>query len=246
MNALSCLLLKEENVNNLKGIRSAKNGQRIRHLMFADDSMFFFKATLDLCARMNVIPFDFFDKASCEINKDKSFIIFSSNNSPKFKRMTSKIFKIQSKDNLGKYLGVRIEPGRRRKEDFNDLIEKIERSLARWKGRLLSQARRLTLIKLVNQFIPIYLMSTFKLSKSIASKLDSININFFSSSTKDKRCIHMIHRDALHNPKVQGGLGTKRMNIFNRALLNNQFWRVLLGKNSLTNQWVNRKYGSIQ
>jgi hypothetical protein len=38
---LSCLLLKEEELGHLAGIRNGRQGPPISHLLFADDSIFF-------------------------------------------------------------------------------------------------------------------------------------------------------------------------------------------------------------
>lgn len=42
-NVLSCALLHQESTKNLKGIKIGRDSQPINHLLFADDSFFFFK-----------------------------------------------------------------------------------------------------------------------------------------------------------------------------------------------------------
>jgi hypothetical protein len=42
-NILSCALLKQENIKNLKDIKIGRSAHPLAHLLFADDSFLFFK-----------------------------------------------------------------------------------------------------------------------------------------------------------------------------------------------------------
>ena len=58
-----------------------------------------------------------------------------------------------------KYLGVPLHFDKLKREDIQPLLDKIVRKIARWKGKLLSHAARLTLIKTCLASIPVYLLS---------------------------------------------------------------------------------------
>ena len=61
--------------------------------------------------------------------------------------------------------------GRRKKASFNYIKEKFQQKLQGWEEKLLSQAEREVLIKVVMQAIPTFTMSCFKIPLSGAIKL---------------------------------------------------------------------------
>lgn len=111
-NILSCLLEKEFS-KWIQGIQFTRKGPRVLHLMFADDTILFFLANLDYCARINNVISSFCEKAGLSINRDKSSLIFSPNMPKKFnKKMIAHIFHIKHRDKLGKYLWANIDQER--------------------------------------------------------------------------------------------------------------------------------------
>lgn len=70
-----------------------------------------------------------------------------------------------------KYLGLPSLVGRNKKASFNYIKEWIWRKIQGWKEKLLSQARREILIKVVVQAFPIYTMSCFKLLEGLCTKI---------------------------------------------------------------------------
>jgi len=62
---------------------------------------------------------------------------------------------------LFKYLGVRIGENHRKLEFWRLVIHKIQSRLFIWKGKLLSMAGRICLIKSVITTLPLFYMSVF-------------------------------------------------------------------------------------
>ena len=62
-----------------------------------------------------------------------------------------------------KYLGLPSFIGRKKKESFDNIKQRVWKKLQGWKGKLLSQARREILIKAVAQALLTYTMSCSKL-----------------------------------------------------------------------------------
>jgi hypothetical protein len=60
-----------------------------------------------------------------------------------------------------KYLGIPLHYNKLRREVLQPLIDKIIKRIAGWRGKLLSQAGRMILIKTCIASIPIYLISFF-------------------------------------------------------------------------------------
>jgi hypothetical protein len=64
-----------------------------------------------------------------------------------------------------KYLGVPLHYGKLRKEDLQPLIDKIIKRIGGWRGRLLSYAARIVLIRSCLASILTYLLSDVKFPK---------------------------------------------------------------------------------
>ena len=69
------------------------------------------------------------------------------------------------------YLGLPVGGCHKRDACWNGVVEKVQSKLARWKGRCLSIARRICLIKSVFSSIPLFFMSLFKLPSLVVDKL---------------------------------------------------------------------------
>jgi hypothetical protein len=66
-----------------------------------------------------------------------------------------------------------------RREDLQPLVEKIIKRIADWRGKLLTQGRRLVLIKTCLVSIRIYLLSFFKFHKWAIELINSHMANCF-------------------------------------------------------------------
>ena len=76
------------------------------------------------------------------------------------------------------YLGLPVGGCHKRSDFWNGVLEKVQARLSRWKGKCLSLAGRICLIKSVLSAIPLFFMSLFKLPSGVANKLVRIQRNF--------------------------------------------------------------------
>jgi hypothetical protein len=60
-----------------------------------------------------------------------------------------------------KYLGIHLHYNKLSREDLHPLIDKIIKRIARWRGKLLTKAGRIILIKKCLASIPVYILSFF-------------------------------------------------------------------------------------
>ena len=82
------------------------------------------------------------------------------------------------------YLGMPVGGSHKRGDFWNGVIEKVQTRLSRWKGRCLSMAGRVCLIKSVLSSIPLFYMSLFKLPSGVAGKLIRLQRNFFGDGVQ--------------------------------------------------------------
>lgn len=78
-----------------------------------------------------------------------------------------------------KYLGCQLFVGRKKTAYFNEIIFKLEKKLAGWKGKLLTSGGRLTLIKHVLQSLPVHILADFDPPKAIINRVEAIFDHFF-------------------------------------------------------------------
>ena len=72
------------------------------------------------------------------------------------------------------YLGMPLTINRPKRCDFMPLVEKIEKRLEGWQGKLLSRGGRLILQNSILASIPIYMMTCFVLPKWVTRRIDSV------------------------------------------------------------------------
>lgn len=75
------------------------------------------------------------------------------------------------------------------------------------------------MIKAVAMAMPVYAMSSFKLTKQSCENLTRAMADFWWNSLKLKRKIHWLSWTKMCLAKEQGGLGFKDIQSFNQALL---------------------------
>ena len=123
--------------------------------------------------------------------------------------------------------------GRAKKKSFIYIKKRVWRKLQGWKEKLLSQAGREVLIKLVIQAIPTYTMSCFKLPKRLIKELEILIQKFCWGYSGDNRKVHWVKWGKLCEAKEVGGLGFMEIEKFNDALLAKQVWRMINNLDSL-------------
>ncbi|XP_028079407.1 uncharacterized protein LOC114281149 [Camellia sinensis] len=89
-----------------------------------------------------------------------------------------------------KYLGMRLGANPGRKSTWKPILDKCMQKLASWKRRLLSFARRLTLIKYVMSSLPIYYLSLFKIPVGVAKEIEKMQSAFLWGGSDLKRKVH--------------------------------------------------------
>jgi hypothetical protein len=132
--------------------------------------------------------------------------------------------------------------GRANKLVFNDIKERVAKRIHGWKERFLSKAGREILIKAVAQAIPTYSMSCFLLPKTWCSDLNGMMAKYWWGQQDTARKIHWVKWESMCTDKSVGGLGFKKLHLFNRVLLAKQGWRLLQAPHSLFGQLFKAKY----
>ncbi|KAL5537962.1 hypothetical protein UlMin_044095 [Ulmus minor] len=216
----------------IKGFRLSRHTPAINHLFFADDvfllgkclinEAFYFKSCLD----------DFCGWSSQSFNSQKSNIFFNRAANMQVSNLITSMMGFSRILPNNAYLGLPLFRSGK-VSDFNFLVELLDSKLAGWKARVLSKAKKLTVINSVALSLPIYVMQATKIPASICAKLDARIRSFwwgFSSNGRTAICLKAW--DVLCRPKSCGGVGFRKMADFNKALLSKWGWKLISGFSS--------------
>ena len=164
---------------DIKGYSLCKGGPKLTHLLFANDSILFCKASSEECEHLIQI-LESYEKASGQkINKNKIAIFFSNATSETVKQDIKIAMGLQEITKYEKYLGLPSLVGRRKKESFNYIKEKIWQNLQGWEGKLLSQVGHEVLLKSIIQAIPTFTVICFKLPLNLCNDIEALTKKLF-------------------------------------------------------------------
>ena len=215
---------------DIKGYALCRNSPKLTHLLFADDSLLFCRATEQECQKILDILEVYGGCSGQHINRNKTTLFFSKNTSEAKRDHIKQALGVPEIKQYEKYLGLPSFVRRRKKASFNFIKEKVWRKMQGWEEKLLSQAGREILIKAVVQAVPTYTMSCFKLPLGLCNDMESLIRKFWWGQRGERRKIHWVKWDSLCQPKANGGMGFKNLALFNDALLAKQAWRLLQNK----------------
>ncbi|GKA30820.1 putative RNA-directed DNA polymerase [Tanacetum coccineum] len=137
-----------------------------------------------------------------------------------------------------KYLGVPLISSRLMVRDCKELVEKVENRVQDWKNKSLSIAGRLQLIRSVIGSMHIFWASVFIIPNRVLIDIEQIMRKFLWCPGNSSKGKAKVAWDVVCLPKDEGGLGIRRLDRFNSALMVTHIWKLLSSKESLWVKWV--------
>jgi hypothetical protein len=128
------------------------------------------------------------------------------------------------------YLGMPLSLRRLRKIDIQPLIDKIAARLGHWKGRLMSRAGRLTLLRAVLSALPVFIMTAHSLSAWAIEQIDKLRRAWLwaaRDTCTPGQC--RVAWKLVCRPRDLGGLGVLDLQRFNNALRLRWLWQAKTG-----------------
>lgn len=188
---------------------------KISHLLSADNSLIFTRASLLDFQNVKRI-FDCYAAASSQLfNFEKSSMFFSSNIQEGHAAAIKNIFQLKVVSSHEMYLGL---PSMiRRSSFFNNVKLKVLGRISNWQHKFFSCGGKEVLIKAVAQAVPAYAISIFKIPMRIYDDTQKVIDKFWWGSKKEKKGIYWVRWERLSQAKSRGGLGFREFSSFNQA-----------------------------
>jgi ribonuclease HI len=240
--ALSCILNKETRERRITPLKVARGAPGVSSLLFADDSLLFFKATVEE-ARAVDSALELFQRCTGQLlSPSKCSVLFSSACPSATQLEIKSILGVSTSTFEEKYLGLPTPEGRMKDECFQPIMARFSKKLNNWNEKFMSHAAKDTLIKAVAQSLPAYVMGVFKMSTGFCENYEKIIRDFWWGDEENQRKVHWSAWDNLIKPKAKGGLGFRDISLFNQALLARMAWRLIQRPNSLCARVLKARY----
>ncbi|GKD46609.1 hypothetical protein Tco_1271254, partial [Tanacetum coccineum] len=122
--------------------------------------------------------------------------------------------------------------------DYRELIERIHNRIRDWKNKSLYAAGRLQLIRSVIGSMHVYWASVFILPTRILLDIEQLMRGFLWCQGDMRKGKAKVAWDVVCLPKKEGGLGVRKLDSFNKALMIAHIWSLLTHKESLWVRWI--------
>lgn len=201
------LALKSEAANGrISGCRVSHLALAVSHLLFADDSFLFFKATTAESSVVKAVLSRYEDVSGQAVNFLKSAIFFSANVRRDKQEEIKQVIGVFNEIGDSRYLGLPSLIGRSKKTVFKYLKDRVYQRIQGWNSKLLSRAGKAVMLKSVAQMIPSYAMSCFLIPKSLCQDMERLmNAYWWKSNSTSNKPIRWLSWGRMSMTKKQGG-----------------------------------------
>lgn len=149
--------------------------------------MFFCKANEQNEQTLNKIISTYESVSGQLINLQKSAISFSKGTSQARKDQIKLILGIESNGGFVIYLGLPEQFGRRKRDQFANIVDRIKHKSISWSSKFLSRAGKMIMLRTVLSAMPSHAMSCFKLPISLCAQIQSLLTRFWWDDSQEKR-----------------------------------------------------------
>lgn len=189
----------------LKGVKASKSDPQVTHLLFADDCILFGETSRKWALTFNEILSEYKRCSGHCVNFAKSTVFFSKNTLEEERQLVVNLLRVRSSDEPERYLGLPNMVGRKKKQSFWALKDRLKQRIKNWSIQFLSQCGKNVFIKAVLQAIPTYSMACFLLPKPLCEEMEGIVAKYWWQKGRGKGGIHWCSWKNLCFLKENGG-----------------------------------------
>nr|KYP71142.1 Putative ribonuclease H protein At1g65750 family [Cajanus cajan] len=239
---LTGLVREASNSDFFRGIKVGSKGELVNILQYADDTIFVGEASVENVRTLKVILRGFELASGLKVNFYKSCL-----GAIGVGRETlisfAEILHCKLSNIPFVYLGIPIGANPRRSKTWQPVVLSFKKKLSSWRASTLSMAGRICLINSVLTSLPLYIMSFYRMPKMVTKQLTSIQRNFLWGGKLDEKRMAWVSWEKICRPKKEGGLGIKKLDAFNEALLAKWRWGLFQQPESMWGRILLSKYG---
>nr|KYP45153.1 Putative ribonuclease H protein At1g65750 family [Cajanus cajan] len=239
---LTGLVREASNSDLFRGIKVGSKGELVNILQYADDTIFVGEASVENVRTLKVILRGFELASGLKVNFYKSCL-----GAIGVGRETlisfAEILHCKLSNIPFVYLGIPIGANPRRSKTWQPVVLSFKKKLSSWRASTLSMAGRICLINSVLTSLPLYIMSFYRMPKMVTKQLTSIQRNFLWGGKLDEKRMAWVSWEKICRPKKEGGLGIKKLDTFNAALLAKWRWGLFQQPESMWARILLSKYG---
>lgn len=165
------MLRRHEKMGLLHGCSIARGAPPVSHLLFADDSYFFFRATRTEALIMKQIMLKYKRISGQSIDFGKSSAVFSPNTTSTHRREVCDVLQVNEVSAPGNYVGLPMHIGREKNNTFKFILDRISSKLSGWSKKVLSRGGKVVSLKTDAHTIPNFWMNLFLIPQEICTQI---------------------------------------------------------------------------
>jgi len=226
----------------VKSIEVREGRVKVSMLQYADNTLFFCKASIQSVWILKAILKCFELAFGLKVNYSKSKVGGVSVNI----NQTMIFAPIINCDIIKapfSYSGVTVGGNHKRYAFWEGVLNKLRSRLCSWKGKSLSLAGKVCLIKSMFSSLPLFYVSLFCMLATVVKEVKRIQKIFLWEWGSENMKIAWVAWHKVCESKDKGGLGVIDKRKFNLALLGKWIWRLKSEKRSLWKNIIDSKYG---
>lgn len=181
---------KEIDEGNITPIKIARNSPGISNLLFADDSLIFFKATVGQAEIMKKVLTTFQRCKGQLLSESKCSLLFSEHCPEEVRDEIKRILGVVASTFESKYLGLPTPEGRMKDKNFQPVMDSLGKRCNDRSEQFMSYAAKEVHVKSVVQALPCYTMGVFLFSKGFCDKYEKMIWNFWWGDEEGHRKVH--------------------------------------------------------
>ncbi|KAG7594616.1 Zinc finger CCHC-type superfamily [Arabidopsis thaliana x Arabidopsis arenosa] len=208
---------------------------RISHLMFADDVMIFFDGSSSSLHGIYETLEDFAGWSGLNMNRDKTVLFHAGLSQGESSLLAN--YGFPSGSLPVRYLGLPLMSRKLKISEYSPLLVKLTSKFRTWAVKSLSFAGRSQLLSSVIYGIVNFWISTFKLPNGCIRKIESLCSRFLWSGNIDSHTNAKVSWASVCLPKSEGGLGLRRVSVWNTTLCLRLIWLLFSNSGSLWVAW---------
>lgn len=220
-NILSVLLSEVEAQRKISGIKISRGNPHLSHLLFADDSLVFFRTNVQAYRTVKAVLNEYCMVSEQKINFNMLELFVSPNCNQQKMRWFSGILIINCVPKPSKYFGFELGAMKRKKQFFQFCLTSSAKDQ---QGGSLNSYHKEADLHSSNQHWQVFY---FKASYFINNKIDQTIRSFQWGHDLETRKLHFKNWESICHSKGREGLGIRKTENLNKTLLGKQAWRLL-------------------